>query len=296
MDSIKKISQPIAEQKASELTLRSKPCDKQNDLSAFTFLERALLLAELSMIAYLKPDQTQKAAKRLGFTETIFYDNDGSQAYSFANDKDIVIAFRGTEPNEWNDVKADLDATKALAETVGKVHRGFKKEVDDIWPLIEKMLSASQINLDKHLWFTGHSLGGAMAAICAGRCLLSSVKTYPDQVHTFGSPRVGTKRYINHAKIDYYRWVNNNDVVTRTPPAWLGYRHSGYEMYLDSAGFLKKMNKIKRSADLWKGVVMGLKKYEIDYFSDHLIDRYVEYIYQTLKEGDSAELSFLLEL
>jgi len=288
MNKIKEISQPIVEQKASQLTLRSKHCDAQNKLRKFSLLERALLLAELSMIAYLVPDQTKKAAARLGFTETTFYNNDGSQAYAFVNEHDIVIAFRGTEPNEWNDVKADLDATKALAETVGKVHRGFKKEVDDIWPELETMLSASQGALNKHLWFTGHSLGGAMAAICAGRCLLSEVQTYPDQVHTFGSPRVGTKRYINHAKIDYYRWVNNNDIVTHTPPAWLGYRHSGEEMYLDSNGRLKTLNKIQRSADLWKGFVTGLKKYEIDYFSDHLIDRYVDYIYLSLQEKEAS--------
>jgi len=113
--------------------------------------------------------------------------------------------------------------------------------------------------------------------------LLSSIDTVPEQVHTFGSPRVGTKRYINYAKIDYYRWVNNNDIVTRTPPAWLGYRHSGKEMYLDAHGKLRELNKIQRSADTWKGFVMGLKNREIDYFNDHLIDRYVDYIFNNQK-------------
>lgn len=283
---MKEIQPSIAEQTANQIKLRSKPCDPDNDkdVSSFKLLDRALLLAELSMIAYLVPDQTKKAAKRLGFTKTVFYDNDGSQAYSFSNNSDIVIAFRGTEPNEWNDVKADLDATKALAETIGHVHRGFKKEVDDIWPQLEEMLVSNKKNLAKNLWFTGHSLGGAMASICAGRCLLSHIDTSPIQIHTFGSPRVGTKRYINHAKVDYYRWVNNNDIVTHTPPAWLGYRHSGQEMYLDAEGQLKKLNKVQRSADLWKGFVMGLKKREIDHFSDHLIDRYVDYIFSNNSE------------
>ena len=275
----------IANQKAYELTLRSKPRDPKNghDLHSMSLMERALLLAELSMIAYLKPKETKKAALRLGFTETVFYNNDGSQAYSFANEQDIIIAFRGTEPNEWNDIKADIDATKALAETVGHVHRGFKKEVDDVWPALEKMLLSHKQNLVKKLWFTGHSLGGAMASICAGRCLLAHIDTQPEQVHTFGSPRVGTKRYINHAKVDYYRWVNNNDIVTRTPPAWLGYRHAGKEMYLDAQGKLKELNVVQRKADLWKGFVTGLKNKELDHFSDHLIDRYVDYIYEETK-------------
>lgn len=275
-------SQPIADQRASQITLRSKPCDssKGQDISSFTLLQRALLFAELSMIAYLAPDQTKKAAKRLGFTDTVFYNNDGSQAYSFANESDIIIAFRGTEPNEWNDIKADMDASKALAETVGHVHRGFKKEVDDLWPQLEEMLVSRKKNLIKKLWFTGHSLGGAMASICAGRCLLAHIDTSPEQIHTFGSPRVGTKRYINHAKVDYYRWVNNNDIVTRTPPVWLGYRHAGKEMYLNAHGKLKELNAVQRKADLWKGFVLGLKNREVDHFSDHLIDRYVDYIYK----------------
>ena len=273
-------TQPIANQQANQLTLHSSPCDPDNgqDLSSLTLIQKALLFAELSMIAYLKPDETEKAAKRLGFTETVFYNNDGSQAYSFSNNQDIVIAFRGTEPNEWNDIKADIDATKALAETVGHVHRGFKKEVDDVWPQLEKMLVSHKNNLDKKLWFTGHSLGGAMASICAGRCLLSHIDTRPEQVHTFGSPRVGTKRYINHANVDYYRWVNNNDIVTRTPPVWLGYRHSGKEMYLNAHGQLKELNAVQRKAKQWKGFITGLKKKEVDHFSDHLIDRYVDYI------------------
>ena len=277
----------ISEQTANQLKLHSQSCSdsKYQDITSYPFLQRALLMAELSMIAYLSHEETNKAASRLGFIESNFYNNDGSQAYSFANASDIVIAFRGTEPNEWNDIKADMDASKALAETVGHVHRGFKKEVDDLWPLLEKMLVENKQNLAKKLWFTGHSLGGAMASIAAGRCLLSHIDTQPEQVHTFGSPRVGTKRYINHAKIDYYRWVNNNDIVPRSPPAWLGYRHSGQEVYLDSDGKVRELNAIERRADMWKGLIAGLKRKQIDYFSDHLIDRYVENIHRELERA-----------
>ena len=75
----------------------------------------------------------------------------------------MLPACRGTEPHDWNDVRADLDLGKAVAETVGWVHRGFKREVDDLWPRLEQAL----VNNTRSLWFTGHSLGGAMAAICA---------------------------------------------------------------------------------------------------------------------------------
>ena len=280
----------ISEKTSTEFTLHSKPCSSLDgqDITSHSFLERGLLFAELSMIAYLSHSEAEKAASRLGFTDITFYTNDGSQAYSFSNDVDIVIAFRGTEPNEWNDIKADMDASKALAETVGHVHRGFKKEVDDLWPSLQEMLVGNKQNLGKKLWFTGHSLGGAMASICAGRCLLSHIDTQPEQVHTFGSPRVGTKRYINHAKIDYYRWVNNNDIVTRSPPAWLGYRHAGKEIYLDSEGKIKELNAVERRADMWRGVVAGLKRRQIDYFSDHSIDLYVDYISKEVKRSNQS--------
>lgn len=270
-------SQPAEIIEADNLTLYS---PFNSDLSETPDLTRSLLFAELSMISYLTLEQAKEAAATLGFTETVLFDHDGSQAYSFSNDIDIVVACRGTEADEWNDLKADINAVQAIAETVGKVHRGFKKEVDDLWPILEKMLDSNT----KNLWFTGHSLGGAMATICAGRCLLSSIESIPKQVQTFGSPRVGDKRYINHAQINYLRWVNNNDIVTRSPPVWMGYRHSGTEMYLDSEGHLSKLSLLHRKKDMWKGFIGGLKKKEIDHFSDHSIVRYVDYIYREAKQ------------
>lgn len=259
-------------QTLDDLLIRSKKCSSITHLRP---LARSLLFAELSMIAYLPESEVKKAAELLNFHTLIYYDRDGSQAYSFINDTDHVVACRGTEPTEWNDLKADLDAATAIAETIGRVHRGFKREVDDIWPIIEKSLQDNS----KTLWFTGHSLGGAMATICAGRCTLSHIKSNPAQIFTFGSPRVGNKRYINYVKINHVRWVNNNDIVTKVPPAWFGYRHTGEEHYLDTEGKLRKLNLLQRRKDAWAGFVSGLKNRTIDHFRDHLIDRYVDNIY-----------------
>jgi len=66
-----------------------------------------------------------------------------------------------------------------------------------------------------------------MAAICAGRCRLSYIRSNPRALYTYGSPRVGNRRYVNYVQLEAYRWVNNNDIVTRVPPSWLGYRHKG---------------------------------------------------------------------
>ena len=269
-------------QTLDDLLIRSKNIQSITSLKPFA---RSLLFAELSMIAYLPENEVRKAAELLNFHTVIYYDKDGSQAYSFISDTDHVIACRGTEPNEWNDVRADLDAATAVAETIGRVHRGFKREVDDIWPTLEESLKSNE----KNLWFTGHSLGGAMATICAGRCALSHIKSNPVQIYTYGSPRVGNNRYINFVKVNHIRWVNNNDIVTRVPPAWIGYRHTGQEHYINSTGNLAKLNLVQRRKDAWNGFISGLKNRKLDHFEDHIIDRYVDYIYlEALKSGDLA--------
>ena len=237
-------------------------------------LERSLLFAEMSMLSYLHDDEAQPVLLSVGFTDIKYIDRDGAQAYELMNEHDVVVVCRGTEPNEWNDIKADANAFTDLAETVGRVHRGFKREVDDIWPILEETLRDETRNV----WFAGHSLGGAMAQICAGRCQLSEIAAVPREVYTFGSPRVGTKRYIQNADVRHIRWVNNNDIVTRVPPRWLRYRHNGFKMSLDRNGELKRLSAAQRGKDRWAGFWSGLKQRKCDHFSDHAIAAYVDYI------------------
>ena len=122
------------------------------DIIKLSFKDRTLLFAKLSSIAYNNTKNATSQAKKLGFTTTEFYDKDGAQAYRFMNKTDIVIACRGTQPNEFNDIRADLRAVPVMAETVGKVHLGFKQEVDDLWPRVCEDINR-KVNLKKHLWF-----------------------------------------------------------------------------------------------------------------------------------------------
>ncbi len=249
-------------------------------VAELTFLQRALLFAELAMIVYNDESEARRAGEVIGFSDVTFYDRDGSQAYRFRNDHDCVVACRGTEPNEWNDIRADANAASVLAETTGKVHRGFKTEVDDLWPMLETALMKNE----QPLWFCGHSLGGAMATICAGRCFLSHIDSNPRQLYTYGSPRVGDKRYINYVKLDYFRFVHNNDIVTRVPPVFMGYRHCGSEVYIDSAGKIRQIGLIGKRRDRWRGFLRGLRSWKIDHFSDHSIHGYIEAIWVAVQQ------------
>ena len=250
-----------------------------------SFLRRSLLFAELSAICYLSRAEAGRLAFRIGFPEIRYYDRDGAQAYIFGNDDDRVIVCRGTEPHDWNDIRADLDLAKVIAETAGRVHRGFKREVDDLWPRLEQAL----VNNSRPLWFTGHSLGGAMATICASRCKLSYIQSNPRALYTFGSPRVGNRRYVNYVEYEACRWVNNNDIVARVPPWWLGYRHKGQEVYLNAYGEIRRLTAWQRMKDRWRGFWSGLKKREFDHFTDHSIMRYIEYILRAVNEEQPVE-------
>ena len=149
---------PVSESTADELDIVSRVDGPIIDL---TRLDRSLLMAEISMLSYLPDSEAQPVLHDLGFPDIRYTERDGAQAYELMNEVDVVIACRGTEPNEWNDVKADANAMTDLAETIGRVHRGFKREVDDIWPELEETLRDET----RSVWFTGHSPGGAMATI-----------------------------------------------------------------------------------------------------------------------------------
>ena len=258
-------------------------------IETLSILRRSLLLAELSAICYLSRAEAGRLAFRIGFPEIRYYDRDGAQAYIFGNDTDRIVVCRGTEPNDWNDIRADLDLATVVAETAGRVHRGFKHEVDDLWPRLEQAL----LNNRLPLWFTGHSLGGAMATICASRCKLSFIESHPRALVTFGSPRVGNRRYVSYVEYEAYRWVNNNDIVPRVPPWWLGYRHKGQEIYLNAYGQIRQLTAWQRVKDRWRGFLGGLKKWEFDQFTDHSILRYIEYIRAAVQEEEAAALRIL---
>jgi len=96
-------------------------------ISELAPLHRSLLFAELARLAYSEESSAASVVETINLTETLFVERDGAQAYVFRNNHDCIVACRGTEPSELNDLKADVDATSVLSETVGRVHRGFKK-------------------------------------------------------------------------------------------------------------------------------------------------------------------------
>ncbi|MDB4331163.1 lipase family protein [bacterium] len=244
-------------------------------ITEMTFHERSLLFANLASIAYNDDiEQVKKLVRKLGFTTVEFYNKDGAQAYRFMNKKDLIIACRGTQPTEFNDISADLKAMPVVAETVSRVHRGFKAEVDELWPMISEDLQRNT-NRDKDVWFTGHSLGAAMTTIMASRCNCDVDMPDIQEVYTYGSPRVGWRGYCNSLQVKHHRWVNNNDIVTTVPLRVMGYVHHGTEHYMNAYGLERKLTPWQRAKDKWRGMWMGIKQGKVDNFGDHSMTEYI---------------------
>ena len=244
-------------------------------INGFSWIQKSLIFAELSQLAYAQPEVVEVIFKAAGLDQCVFIENDGAEAYVLGNQFDCLIICRGTQPTQWNDVKADANAW-TVAVDVGRVNSGFHEEVNQLWPLLEQQIQQNQ----RPLWFSGHSMGGAMAAVCAVRCKLSAIPSNPYAIFSYGAPRVGNRPYTKVLSVKHYRWVNNNDIVPRIPPRWFGYRHMGQEIYLNRHGKISYLRSWLRVRDRVLGLFSALRLRRLDYFSDHSMDEYISLIWR----------------
>lgn len=244
-------------------------------LKQMQFPQQAHLLSLCSKHAYLEPRDGINEFAQLGF-DADFIDVDGSQAYWLRNDDDLVIVCRGTQPTEFKDIAADLQAVPVRSSTgVGHVHMGFKESADDIWPTLYEL--ANDYGKTRTVWCTGHSLGAAMATLLAYKLQRTPDTPNPEALFTYGSPRVGNQQYVNaitNSGLLHFRFVNNADIVARVP-LW-PFHHFGGMFYMNHWGNLRAATGMQITKDVWRGFVKGIKKREINFFANHSIDRYCE--------------------
>tara|TARA_R110000851_G_scaffold15212_3_gene50475 strand:+ start:242 stop:997 length:756 start_codon:yes stop_codon:yes gene_type:complete len=233
-------------------------------------MERALVAAKLSAAAYKTEAQAKVICKKMGFPWCKLISNDGAEVLVVKDRNDLWFAFRGTEPSKLNDVMADLKVVKNSAIAGGKVHGGFQQEVNDLWmDILAELEHNDQLKVRKDVYITGHSLGAAMATIAATRY-------QPEELFTFGSPRVGGHKFIRNIKCPHLRFMNNNDIVCRIPPAWLGFVHHGEMIYFNANGV--KQDKPTWS-DLFTGMLNSWKRWKFfDGIVDHGMPNYVKAI------------------
>ena len=196
------------------------PTEPLAALEAFS-LANAWWLAELCRLVYVQEAPGAGVRDgflaRVGLRESRFLSRHGTQCAIVETRGESVgmpaaLVFRGTTgPVDWRRNSNTLPTDWPRG---GRVHAGFASALDAVWAELETALEA----VPAPLLYTGHSLGGALAVLAAGR-------RPPLAVYTFGAPRIGDARFSESlAGIAAYRVVNRRDVVARTPPSLPGLR------------------------------------------------------------------------
>ncbi len=222
------------------------------DLTTYNH-DAAKVLCGASHIAYGSEATCRAWAIANGFTEDFqFIDTShldpmtDTQAFVAQSPDVLLVVFRGTEPRKIADVTSDADAIRLAVwdrTTLGQVHDGFFRAFFAAWG---KLFGGRKIFPDmlrnaapRKIWITGHSLGGALAQVCAAQTALrDGIPVHA--VYTFGQPRVGDEQFAGalHAALGArtFRLVNNQDIVPRVPFFTMRYRHFGQELFFSSNG------------------------------------------------------------
>jgi triacylglycerol lipase len=204
-------------------------------------LINAWWLSEVSTLVYADEEFVRSQFKKAGIPEVKFFDKLSTQCYVANNGTFAVVAFRGSEI--WKkrekidlnqivaDLKADVDIRLVDWPQGGKVHRGFKEALDEVWPDLLPYISELD-DRGRKIWMTGHSLGGALATLCGER--YGNVQG----VYTFGSPWVGDGNFKEHVNVRVYRIVNNEDIVSRLLSFGV-FEYVGELKFIDSDGIIR---------------------------------------------------------
>ncbi|MEM9506509.1 MAG: lipase family protein [Cyanobacteria bacterium P01_E01_bin.35] len=270
-------------------------------------------LAESSLLAYAESDFAKEHFSAAGLTAELF-SGKSTQCYVAHNDNFVIVAFRGTQVNDFRDIVRDVYINAKFnlvdSEQGGFVHQGFKEGLNEIWSnLLNHLNQLKTEKPERTFWFTGHSLGAALATLAADR--YGSVQG----LYTFGSPLVGDDAFSNDFSVNTYRFVNNNDFITLIPYriplpeiSLFGislpeifrirrYQHVGQLKYLDSNGhIIDNPNLWNRLVDSWKGQFGQLfhlsgqlregwiKEIPVDNLTDHAPIYYAIHIWNNYKQ------------
>ena len=159
-----------------------------------------------------------------------------TQVFVAASDDFVLVAFRGSELR-LNDWISDLSAMPVPVGQRGRVHAGFLAALDDVWaeslaPELERLAAERP---GRPVWFTGHSLGAALAVLAADR-FFAAHPAVAGGVYTLGQPPLADAAFAEAYLRPAYRVTNGCDLVARLPRVAAG--PVGRAWGLDAAGCL----------------------------------------------------------
>jgi len=274
--------------------------------SKFFSKKNMAYLATCARFAYLDRDELAVALTGEGFDlsgqDPFFEDTQtDTQGYVVGDHNKIIVAFRGSEAKlkDWETNFSFRKEPWTKSNPLGQVHDGFADAFyrvrDDLLSRIRALRSHNQ-----PIWYTGHSLGGALAVMAASTLALHEEKLPFAGLYTFGQPRVGdfkfAKTFNQALKGRSYRFVNNNDVVPQVPLEAMGYSHAGQLRYFDHKGRLRGDRSRKWWFRFWDRVegrvehvvdlANGLSTFKFipsDGIDDHDMRDYETYAYRAAK-------------
>ena len=149
------------------------------------------------------------------------------------------IVFRGTKLlADW---LSNFNIAPARSESGYSVHDGFNTAFHSMKPQLMELVNLAKKQGATSFHCIGHSLGGALATLCANWLQNRGESTY---LYTYGSPRVGLNDFSTYLTTQMttkriYRVFHKTDVVPMIP-TW-PYVHipdSGTDYWLHSPGIL----------------------------------------------------------
>lgn len=245
--------------------------------------------AMASVLVYEKEETIKKQIESWK-AEYKFIEGNGTQALVMATNDIILVAFRGTELKT-EDILTDLNFDLVKGPLDGEVHEGFLDALAVVWKKVEMTIAKFRKNQAKSLWFTGHSLGAGLATLAVGRLVDQGQPV--DGLYTFGQPRTGDKAFARDFNFEFkpyaFRFVNNNDIVTRVPPRSFGYRHIGTLRYFDEKGCCHEdISRWNRFLDRIHGRIEDILEWGTDGTKDHGMDDYLMLVYEKY-EGEQKK-------
>jgi hypothetical protein len=195
-----------------------------------------------------------------------------------------ILCFRGTEPTNIINWLTDASVAPERFHTWGTVHGGFYRSLMPMsryiacrltramkaQPVVDKKSAVVSVDAPdcseapdetlpnglKALYITGHSYGGALAALAAAMIFEDKdyeiIRDKVRGVYTYGQPRIGNKLFARKCQDAcgrlLFRHIHANDIVPMFPPLSTGrFDHFGYELRSSPAGWVFSEQPVRRA-------------------------------------------------
>ncbi|WP_437586353.1 lipase family protein [Sorangium sp. So ce1000] len=253
----------------------------------------AYALSLASAWSYSDPQTLHDVMNSLGFENrcyAITLSNDALFVHTSASliqhvDGSVaILCFRGTEPANIINWLTDASVEPNRFHAWGAVHGGFYRSLMPMARYIAcrlKRAMAAQSVVDqkselvsvdapvcseatgeplksglKALYITGHSLGGALAALAAAMIFedkaYEGIRSLVRGVYTYGQPCIGNELFARKCQDAYgsllFRHIHANDIVPMFPPLSTGrFEHFGHELRSSAAGWAFSQQPVRRA-------------------------------------------------